>query len=321
MAALTSTRRFEILTTVLAAAEERGGISLADAAALVGLEPSRLEAVLHPLLYLEYRVHPDLVVDESRAFILDEDGWLAIDDGNWLRDVVSVPPTPDRATRLLLAASVIAGSLAAQGKPTPRALESAITKIQSVVGADIVVHVEEPPSLRAVRAGHDGCRTVRFLYLKSGLTDPRERELEPHRVFEKYGHWYVIGRERDERVLKTFRVDRMSDASVTTRPFIPDPDVEVPDGFDLEHMRREVVVRVTEPTLKLLADSYRVDSTTPLGGGRTEVRLSVFGEGHLDSLLLRIGAGAEIVDAPELVERRQRLAASVLARYAAPGIA
>ena len=77
---------FRILTTVLALAEERGSIELADAARLAGVTRDELHTMLEPVLYLEFRTGTDLL-GKTGAFLLDEADCLTVTDRHWLRDL------------------------------------------------------------------------------------------------------------------------------------------------------------------------------------------------------------------------------------------
>jgi predicted DNA-binding transcriptional regulator YafY len=54
------------------------------------------------------------------------------------------------------------------------------------------------------------------------------RSLDPYGVVHRFGHWYVVGRDRDKDALRSFRVDRLDGPARAG----PERDVEPPTDFD-----------------------------------------------------------------------------------------
>ncbi len=315
-AAAERARRFDAVLAALALAEERGAVPLTDVAVEVGIDAETLRALLEPVLYLDFRLsarggRPGEEIDESRGFFLTEDRTLMLDETHWLRDLAAAPPPPELALHLLAAGLTYQ---ACTDESRPR-LEAALERLAEVVAAAVHVGIETPALLGTAREAAAAHRTLRFRYVKAGLADPTDREIEPHRVFCNWGNWYAYGPEIGGGTLKYFRVDRMVSAEVGDGTFEVPDDFELPDFFDLSEHAVDLTVRVPRRTLRLLEADYRVRTTRPAGEGRTEVELTAYGEATLDRLLLRLPPEAAVVDPPELADRRRRLAAAVLARY------
>jgi proteasome accessory factor C len=309
--ALRSHDRFEILKAVLAMAEEQDGVALSDAAAELSIGREALLSILSPMLHISFRAQTnDELIDTTYAFELDEDtDRLSVDQAHWLRDMRSLPPSPATAQRLVLAGLVVKG---ASSQPDP-ALDAALDKLEALSG-DLVVFIPEPPFLEVVRDCVEEETPLRFTYAKSA-TAVSDRVIEPYKVFRQLGSWYVSGKEMDGETIKYFRVDRMLDAEMTKLPrFDPPEDVDVPDRMPIDHLLRDVTVRVPERLRNLLADDYSIDELRELDGGRIEVRVGVLGEERLDYLLLRLGPEAEWLE-PELDARRAEAARTLLAVY------
>src|SRR3989442_10351907 len=129
MPALSKQRHFEILREVLALAEERVSIEIADAAAAVDITPERLHDLLLPVLYLEFKTSRGSIVGAEQEFLLTEDGRLMVSQDHWLRSLCAEPPNPDTALRLLIAGLVIQGVESARDRDLARA----VTKLRGVV--------------------------------------------------------------------------------------------------------------------------------------------------------------------------------------------
>jgi predicted DNA-binding transcriptional regulator YafY len=293
-------------------AEEQGSVTLPDAEARVGVDAETLRSVLDAVLYLSFRAQSnEELIDETYAFSFDEERQrLSIDGAHWPRDMRSTPPSPLSALELLLAGLVISHSSA----EPDAALDAALNKLEPLVGT-VVIHLPEPPCLEAVRDGLEEETTVAFRYLKPGAREATHREIEPYKVFRKFGSWYVYGRDRGDGKRKYFRIDLMADAAMTRTRFTPpSEEIEVPAEFAYTQNPTTVSVAVPERLRNLLADDYTVREMNDLGDGRVAVVLDVMGDDRLDYLLLRLGAAAEWAD-PELRSRRADLSERILAEY------
>ena len=309
--ALRSRDRFEVIKAVLAMAEEQGGVSVGSAAEALAIDREALLSVLGPLLYMSFRASTDdEMIDMTYAFVYDEEtDRLSVDQAHWLRDMRATPPSFATAQRLMLAGRVVKATSTA----VDPVLDAALAKLDGLSG-ELVVHIPEPLHLEAVRDGVEEETTIRFTYAKSGATEISEREMEPYKVFRRWGSWYVIGRDLGDGAIKYFRIDRMLDAEMTRTRFHPPPDVEVPVELEIDHLRQQVTVRVPDRLRNLLTDDYMVSEVVELDDGQIEANVGVLGEEQLDYLLVRLGGSATWAD-PALTARRASVARRILAAY------
>lgn len=315
MGAWSKARQFELVAAVLAMVDERGDVGIDEAAAELGVDGPALRALVAPVVLLEYRAAKSgEIIGELSSFLLTENERIQRLEEHWLRDLASVPPDPDDALRLLLCATHFR-ALAPGRNPD---LDRAIEKLQRVLAADVVVPVDRPPCLAVAEEAFHTRRTLRFRYVKDGHTDATEREVEPHLVFCRWGHWYVMGRAAGEDAVKEFRVDRMLDAALGGAAPEPPEEVAIPEWFDLEAHARTVRVRVAAADLEGLPQPHRLGGLRELADGRVEVDVSVNGQRRLEHLLVALGPEAEIVDPDDAAVRRAH-AAAILAVYDAPG--
>jgi proteasome accessory factor C len=78
-------------------------------------------------------------------------------------------------------------------------------------------------------------RTVRFRYFSIARDDERERTINPYALLPENGTWYVIGKDLEDAVVKSFRVSRIrSEIRFATRR---ERDFRVPADFDVEDFR------------------------------------------------------------------------------------
>ena len=313
MPVVSKQRHFEVLRTVLALAEERGAVALADAAAAVDMSVDALRELLAPVLFLEFPA-TNAWVSEVGSFLVTDDDVITVQaDGHWLRDLEAEPPDPDTALRLLLAGLAMQ-SVASE--PTP-ALDRALAKLREVLATELRLAVDTPPQLAVAQAAWRDGVSLRFRYVAEGADVASEREAVPYRVFCKWGHWYFQGRELDEQEPKQFRVDRMVDASLGRVAFDPPPDTEIPEWFDLAEFERTVTLRLTREQLAALPRPHRVEREMDLDDGRVEADVVVIGERRLDYLLVCLDPSVDVVSPGDAARQREH-AARLLASYVAP---
>ncbi len=304
-------RQFEVLTAVLAAAEERGSASLAEFAERFDVDLAALHRVVADAVLCEFKTSMGELIGYTRSFLLTADEHLVLDESHWLRDVVSVPPEPDTAFRLLLAGTA-ASALASSTVP---ALESALAKLRSAISAEIVVADTRPYWLPLVEHARHARRRLRFRYVKDGHSEASDRDIEPHVVYSRWGHWYVEGRPVGEESSKMFRIDRIVDAEVCDEEFAPPDTADIPEWFDLSAAERTVRLRLPESELRSLPRPHRLGEISELPDGIVEVDVVVTGERRLDHLLVVLGTECEVIGPPEAAARRRAHAAELIALY------
>jgi predicted DNA-binding transcriptional regulator YafY len=317
MPAMNKQRHFEILRATLALAEEQRTVSLEDAAEEVGVDVETLRGLLEPVLFLAFYTPNHEMVSEDRAFLLTEDGWLKVDEEHWLRDLASEPPDPDTALRLFVAG--LAYQAIAAGR-TPD-LDRALRKLHAVVAAHLHLAIEKPSCLGVAQDAWRHGRSLRIRYLAYGGEEATDREVLPYRVYSRWGHWYLQGREvgaGDGAEPKQFRIDRMVTAEIGDLRFDPPLDTEIPEWFDLEEHERTVTLRLTRAQLDGLPRPHRVARVDEIGRGAgepVEADVVVIGDRALENLLVCLDRDVEVVT-PEYRDLQRTHAARLLAAYA-----
>lgn len=232
-------------------------------------------------------------------------------------DAFDRPPTftPEEGISLLAAASTVAKLPGNEGNAP---LHSALAKLTSVMGLDdasVDVDLTAPSStaLDAVRRAIDEQRAIEVDYYSWGRDALSRRCLEPHRVFNTEGQWYVFARARGEVALKTFRVDRMHDVVVTDDRFVPADEVPGPTSFS-PHGSDPVVVLELDPSAAWVATTYPTEAVEERPEGHLLVTLRVSEPIWLERLLLRVGRHARVVEGGASATEAAR---RVLLRYGA----
>ncbi|WP_039939192.1 helix-turn-helix transcriptional regulator [Streptomyces himastatinicus] len=185
---------------------------------------------------------------------------------------------------------------------------------ETLVGPGVEIDAELLVTL--ARACRDAVR-VRFRYAARG-GDERERTVEPVRMVTTGRRWYLMAWDTDRDDWRTFRLDRMREATATTWRFRPrehpDPVAYVQQSVTGAPYRYVARVRLHAPPA-------RVRELVPPQVGRVEDDgdgwcVLVAGGDDLDWLAVhvaRLGFEAQILDPPELREAATRLAHRIAA--------
>ncbi len=98
--------------------------------------------------------------------------------------------------------------------------------------ADIEVQTPKLEKLRRAIREH---RSVNMNYQSSQLPHPTQRGLNPYALVHRWGWWYVVGFCQLRGEVRTFRVDRIAEISLSDATF------NVPADFDLQaHLKKEL---------------------------------------------------------------------------------
>ncbi len=257
-----------------------------------------------------YPFTPDTLIDVTM-----EEGRV------WIRfaDYFSRPLrlTPAEGLALVAAGSTL---LAVPGTDPEGPLARGLAKLASVLGVDpdesVGVELGEAPAeiLTTLQQAHRDHRVVEVDYYSYGRDQWSRRAIEPHRVYNAAGQWYVAAWCRRASADRIFRVDRMRQAALHPDTFEPRAS---PETLPLYHPRPDdpTVVLELGPEARWVAEQYPHEGVEEGPGGRLRVRLRVSERPWLERLLLRVGRHGRVVEGDANVAAEA--AARVLARYRA----
>ena len=135
------------------------------------------------------------------------------------------------------------------------------------------------------------------------------RELEPYGVVHRFGHWYVVGRDRARDAPRSFRVDRIEDAPKVgaARAFEPPPNVD-PAAFLRadplsygDDIPIDALVLVDATRAAWVVDDLGADAVAERhDDGAAVVRLRVVNREAFRTWVLNLLEHAEVLEPPEL---------------------
>ena len=293
------------------------GSELKDVAAAFGLPAAQLRRDLD-LLFLSGLppYGPGDLIDVD----VDEDGriWISMADHF---------AKPLQLTRTEALAVYLRGTelLATPGLPEAPALGRALEKLRGSLGAETLGdgdgRIEPSPEggapqhLRPLREAAAAHRRLSIEYFAASTGEWTKREIDPEEVFSGMGRWYVVAWDVDADAERLFRADRIRSLEPTGESFRPrglqgaGRDLYSPTSDD-------VAVRLRlRPDARWIAEYYATSDVEEQPDGGVEVTLPARQLGWVARLLLRVGAGADVIDPPQLRDEVVRLAAETLDRY------
>ncbi|MDI6103381.1 YafY family protein [Actinoplanes sp. NEAU-A12] len=134
-----------------------------------------------------------------------------------------------RRTGLATTAAAGETALAKIQRVLPTALRARIDALLATLDFTATRPVSAPDTatgtLLTLATAASGRRPVAFTYTKPGA-GPAGRELDPYGLVFHGGRWFVTGHDHERGTVRTFRLDRISGATLRDGAF------EVPAGFD-----------------------------------------------------------------------------------------
>lgn len=197
---------------------------------------------------------------------------------------------------------VLPGPLRAQ----VAAVQEATVTLESQTAA-----VDPEVLMTLARASRDHHR-VRFAYVAQDGS-ATDRDVEPYRMVATGRRWYLLAWDTDRDDWRTFRLDRIGSARVTTWTFrpreAPDPREFVMRSVTQSPYRHVAKVRF-EATAEHVAQFVSASAGTvePLGDSACMLTAGADHLDHLSVYLVKVGAEFTVLEPPELREVMAELA-------------
>jgi proteasome accessory factor C len=294
------------------------GVTKSEAAAAFAITPDQLEKDLKLAFTCELPGQPDVFIDID---YLDSDRISVIDAGSIDRPLRL---RPDEAVALLVGLRALA---AVPGLQDRAALDSALAKLEDAAGLAVdprgpVAGRDEAPvaggqgpgaALRDALSRH---RRVRLKYWVPSRDEVGERDVDPIRVVTVDDVAYLEGYCYASEAVRTFRFDRIVEASVLDVAADP-PEASRGDEPSVFHPSPEdtLVVLDLERQARWLPDYYACESLVDLPEGGLRVTMRTADPRLAVRLVLRLGGAARIVEPAHLAAETAEAARLALAGY------
>ncbi|BDZ57942.1 helix-turn-helix transcriptional regulator [Barrientosiimonas endolithica] len=314
-----ATARLARLLTMVPWLVNRQGIDLQQAARELGVSPEQIEADLLLLFVCGTPGHlPDDLIEAEW-----EDGHVYLRNA----DTIARPLRLDRDEALALIVG-LRTLLDVPGLGERAAVERALAKLTEATGETagdtgrVRVALDDDASdtvLPVVRQALEQDRRLHLRYLVAARDEATERDVDPMRVLNIDGHWYLEGwchRAQDQRL---FRLDRVERVALLDEPGTPPADARPRelDGGVFQPSREDLLVRLRlAPGASWVAEYYPVERVEETDDGASVVDLRVADPAWVVSLVWRLGGQATVLEPAEIAERVRAGAAEARAAYA-----
>jgi len=225
-------------------------------------------------------------------------------------------PSAEQSFLLLTAAKVLTQI---EGSGTS-ALHRALEKTLGALGdAPAPVEVELDPApddvREAVRRGIEGRHTLVLEYHSFGDDRVDRRRVDPWRLQQSDGHWYLQGWCHERSAERIFRLDRIMSVGITDDVFgVPEPLPEFV-VFDAADDVDRVRLRLA-PEARWVPQNYPCESVEVRTDGSIDVVMAIGAVAWFERLLLRLGPEVEVLEAPDHLHGVDAASARrILARY------
>ena len=162
----------------------------------------------------------------------------------------------------------------------------------------------QTPALEKLRRAIREYRSVNMKYQTSQVPHPSQRGLDPYALVHRWGWWYVIGFCHVHHEVRTFRVDRISEVSLSDATFVQSSDFNLQTYLKNELQTQPQVkarLRFEPDFANILAGNQSYWETVETkSDGSVEVTFPSPSLEWAASTTLAYGPAVEVLEPPEL---------------------
>lgn len=227
--------------------------------------------------------------------------------------------TAEEALALVVAARTLASE---PGLVERDALDRALAKLEAAFESSagrVEIDLDEAgETLRAVEGAVERGRRLHLRYHNPSRDEVSERDVDPMRVLNVDGRWYLEAWCRRVEDVRLFRLDRVLEAvELDVAASVPSKAAprSLSEGLYLPAAEDPVVTLLLDRGARWVADYYPYETVEELPGGGVRLDLRVHDDGWLRRLLLRLGPAASVAAPLSLGESVRETARAALAAY------
>ncbi|WP_298039463.1 helix-turn-helix transcriptional regulator [uncultured Microbacterium sp.] len=298
---------------------ERGQVSLREAADEFAVSVDEMRAMVEKLTVIGlpgedgYWQQPHEMFDINWD-LLDHEDTIEITNHVGLNRVPRF--TAREAAALLAGLQMVASVPAVEGSGLVNGLLAKLSRAAADAPADVVI---VPGAVDAVRdivaSALERGVALSFRY-QAPDAEPTIRTVDPVQVLITNGQWYLQGWCHMRQAMRTFHLDRVSDAAVTDI-VIAHGDATIPEGFGSLGEESAVSVRVDRRLLPLLVD-YLPQGDVDSAGDLVSLTIQMADPRGIKRPAARLGGALEVLDPPVARASARDWAAAALDLYADP---
>lgn len=312
-----ATSRLARLLSLVPYLQQHPGVPVAEAAEVFGVTEAQLREDLDLLFCCGLPGYtPGDLIDVSY-----EGDRITVGNADTIARPLTL--TPEEALSLVVAARALA---AEPGLVERDALDRALAKLEAACAAAVestagrveVSLDEAGEALAAAERAVEAGERLHLRYHNPSRDEVTERDVDPMRVLNVDGRWYLEAWCRRVDGVRLFRLDRVLEATPLGVPADVPAEAharDVSEGLYLPAPADPLVTLDLDRTARWVADYYPYESLAERPNGGLRLALRVHDDGWLRRLLLRLGPAATVVSPPGLAESVRSLARVALAAY------
>lgn len=198
-------------------------------------------------------------------------------------------------------------------------VEKLVAKISSGASAEpenlLVTPAAVPVDLDVIRKAVLSGHSVSFIY-QNALGERTTRSVDPLRLDLVGESWYLRGWSHERDALRTFRLDRISDLSVSQDSFVTDilaSDLS-DELFDIKETDIRVMFLVDNSSIPLLA-AYRSEVRGAAAGDMVHVEVAFSELSSVPVFVAQIPGSVQVISPPEAISAVSMWAKQALTAY------
>ena len=296
--------------------QQHPGIAVAEAAEVFGVTEAQLRADLDLLFYCGLPGYtPGDLIEVSY-----EGDRITVGNADTIARPLTL--TAEEGLALVVAARTLAGE---PGLVERDALDRALAKLEAALAsvvepsARVEVSLDEAgETLATAERAVEARRRLHLRYHNPSRDEVSERDVDPMRVLNVDGRWYLEAWCRRVDDVRLFRLDRVVSAELLDVPAeVPERAAprSLTDGLYRPAPDDQLVTLLLDREARWVADYYPYESVEELPNGALRLDLRVHDDGWLRRLLLRLGAHARVLAPAPLAESVRDAARAALAAY------
>ena len=308
--------RVRVYLTLVPYLLEHGQVSLDEAAREFGVGREEMRSMVEKLTVIGLPGDSGFWQQPQELFdinwdLLDDEDVIEITNDVALRRVPRL--TAREAAALLAGLQMVAAVPAVSDSGLVAGLISKLSRGAADAPAEVVVAPGAVDEVREVvaRAVQQGV-AVSFTY-QAPDAEPTTRTVDPVQVLITNAQWYLQGWCHLREAIRTFHLDRVSEARLTDIPITHAGD-HVPEAFSTITDEREVTVRVSERVAPLLGSFLSADGVERADGYVT-ARLHLADPRGIKRIAARFGGALEVLEPGISRSAAREWAAAGLALY------
>ncbi len=288
------------------------GVTIPELAERFAIPEADLEADLEllPMCGL-----PPYTADRLIDLWVGDDGSVTIRLAEYFERPLQL--TPAEGVALLAAGRAL---LAVPGADPHGPLATALDTLEESLGArgGVAVDVGSADHLAQLQEAVAAGEQLELEYYSFARDEMTTRIVDPRRVFNALGAWYLDAYCRTAEAERLFRVDRVRSVAPTGRPAAPPAEPADDAIADLVYRPGPDDLRVTlrlEPDARWVVESYPTEKVTERARGRVDAVLAISGPAFLERLVLGLGPSVTVLGPPEAQALVRAAADRILERY------